>query len=34
MRADYGNIDRFSSESDVLEKAKVVVDKLREVKGE
>lgn len=34
MRADYRNVDRFSSESDVREKAKIVVDKLREVKDE
>lgn len=27
-------VDRFSSESDVGEKAKIVVDKLREVKDE
>ena len=34
QRADYHNFDRFSSESDVREKTKIVVDMLREVKGE
>jgi hypothetical protein len=34
LRADYRNVDRFSSESDVGEKAKIVVDKLREVNDE
>jgi hypothetical protein len=33
LRADYCDVDRFSSESGVREKAKIVVDKLREVKG-
>jgi tubulin-specific chaperone D len=34
LRADYRNVDRFSSESDVREKAQIVVDKLKEVKDE
>ena len=34
LRPDYRNVDRFSSESDVREKAKSVVDKLREVEDE
>ena len=34
LKADYRNVDRFSSESDVCEKAKIVVDRLREVKDE
>jgi len=34
LRADYRNVDRFSNESDVREEAKIVVDKLREVKDE
>jgi hypothetical protein len=34
LRADYCNVDRFSSESDVHEKAEIVVDKLREVKDQ
>ena len=34
LRTDYHNVDRFSGESDVREKAKIVVDKLREVKDE
>jgi hypothetical protein len=34
LRADYLNVHRFSSESDVREKAKIVIDKLREVKDE
>lgn len=32
--ADCRNVDRFSSGSDLREKAKLVVDKLREVKDE
>ena len=34
LRADYRNVDRFSNDSEVCEKAKIVVDKLREVKDE
>jgi hypothetical protein len=34
LRANHSNIDRFSGESDVHEKAEIVVDMLREVKDE
>ncbi|KAI0283960.1 TBCD protein [Russula aff. rugulosa BPL654] len=34
QKPHYRNVDRFSSESDVHEKANIVVDKLREVKDE
>ncbi len=34
LRADLRNVDRFSNESDIREKATIVVDKLREVKDE
>lgn len=34
LRADFCNINRFSSQTDVREKATIIVDELRKVKDE
>jgi hypothetical protein len=34
LRADFCNVDRFSGQSDVREKATIIVDELMEVKDE